>query len=91
MCEIGAQHLHPIRQKKAALELPSGDAAMQIVPRLVFPLPAADHELVILDRNFDLVLREASNSKHDAQFLRLTAVRRNSLDIVGRIPVCPRS
>jgi len=66
--EFGAQHLHALCKKKAALELPGGDAAMQVFTRLVLLLPSADSELVLLDRDFDLVLREAGDRKRDAQF-----------------------
>jgi len=36
---------------------------MQIFPRLVLLLPAADRELVFLDRDLDLVLREAATAR----------------------------
>src|ERR1700722_10797899 len=88
--EFRAQHLHPVGKQKAALKLPGGDAAMQIFPRLVLLLPATDGELVLLDRDFDLVLREAGYRKRDPQFFRRIATGRNPLDIVGRIAVCPR-
>jgi hypothetical protein len=55
------------------LELPGGDAAMQIFPRLVLLLPTADDELILLDRDLDLALREASYRKRDAQFFRFAA------------------
>src|SRR5258708_31012773 len=49
--ELGAQHLHPVCKKKATLELPAGDAPMQVLTRL-FLLPSpADGELVLLDRD----------------------------------------
>src|SRR5579863_10320442 len=64
--EFGAQHLHTVREQKAALKLPSGDAAMQIFTRLVLLLPPSDRELVFFDRDFDLVLREAGDRERDA-------------------------
>jgi hypothetical protein len=47
--EFGALDLHPVREKKAALELPGGDAPMQILPCFVLLLPAADRELALLE------------------------------------------
>src|SRR5580692_12470596 len=64
--EFGAQHLHAVREQKAALKLPGGDAAMQIFTRLVLLLPPSDRELVLFDRDFDLVLREAGDRERDA-------------------------
>jgi hypothetical protein len=58
--------LHPVGKQKAALKLPGGDATMQILTRLVLLLSAADRELIILDRDFDLVLREAGDGERDA-------------------------
>jgi hypothetical protein len=49
--EFGALDLHTVGKQKAALELPGGDAAMQIFTRLVLLLPAMDRELVLLDRD----------------------------------------
>src|ERR1700733_273899 len=88
--ELGAQHLHPVCKKKATLELPGGDAAMQIFTRLVLLLPPSDRELVLFDRDFELVLREAGDRERDAQLRRLGAIGRVPLDIVGRIAVRPR-
>jgi hypothetical protein len=45
--KLGALDLHPVRQKKAALELPGRDASMQIFTRLVLLLPAADRKLAL--------------------------------------------
>src|SRR5580692_4869521 len=87
--EFGAQHLHTVGKQKAALKLPGGDAAMQIFPRLVLLLPATNRELVLLDRDLDLVLREAGYGKRDPQFFRLGAIGHDPLDIVGRIAVRP--
>ena len=69
--KIGAKDLHALGEKKAALELPRGDAAVQIFPRLVLLLPAADHQLILLDRDLDLFLLETGHRKRDAQFLRV--------------------
>ena len=40
--KLRAQHLHALGKQKAALELPGGDAAMQIFARLVLLLPPSD-------------------------------------------------
>src|SRR5579863_255066 len=87
--EFGALDLHALGKDKGALELPGGDAAMQIVPHLLLFLPAADQELVLLDRDLDLVLRECGHGKRNAQSFRLAAVRGDPLDIVGRIAIRP--
>src|SRR5262249_60779424 len=71
-------------------ELTGGDAAMNEVARLVVLLPAADGELVVLQRDVQLIALEARYRQNDAQAFggvwRRT-VGRNALDIVGGIPV----
>src|ERR1700730_9259248 len=59
-CEINRQqtvpqirtlHLDPVRQHEHPLELTRRDTAVEVLPGLVILLPAADHQLVLLDRN----------------------------------------
>jgi hypothetical protein len=46
--QVGTRHFDPIRQHESTLELPGGDAAMDVVPCFVVLLPAANDELVLL-------------------------------------------
>jgi hypothetical protein len=81
--EPGALHLHPFRQHEGALELPRGDAAMQEdAPLGIVLLAAADHQLVVLLRDLQVVHGEAGDGQRDAQ-----AVIAGLLDIVGRVAI----
>ena len=85
--QIGARDLHALGEQEAALELPRGDAAVQKLARLVLLLPAADRQLVLLDRHLDLVLREAGHRQVMRSFSGSAPDGGDSLDIVGRIAV----
>ena len=79
----GALHLDALGQHEGALELPGGDAAMEEDrgPRFVL-LPAADHQLVVLLRDLQVVHGEAGDGQGDAQ-----PGLAGLLDVVGRIAV----
>ena len=81
------EHFHPLRQYETALELASGNAAMQILARLVVLLPSADDELALLERHVKLISGEAGDRKCDAQTFRAAGAARDALDIIGRIAV----
>ena len=83
-------HLDTVRQDKSALELASGDAAVEIGPGAVIDLTAPDHELVFLEGDFKLVARESGDRERDAEFLWRIFAARYSLDIIGRIAVIGR-
>src|ERR1700719_1676750 len=51
--QVRSQHLHAVRQHEGALELSRRDAAVEILPALVVLLPAADDELILLDRHVE--------------------------------------
>ena len=75
--------LDAVRQHEAALELPCRDPAMQEDPAVGFVvLPSADHQLVVLQGDREVVLGEAGDGEGDP--VRGFAAL---LDIVGRIAV----
>ena len=85
--QVGAQHLHAVRQHEHALELARGDAAVEILPALVVLLTAADDQLAFLDRNVELIAGETGDGQRDAQPFGVCRVARQPLDVVGRIAV----
>ena len=60
--EPRSRHVDPFGQHEAALELPRGDAAMQEDALGIVLLAAAHHELVVLDRDGEIVEREAGTA-----------------------------
>src|SRR6267142_6661353 len=82
-----AQHMHPLRQHKGALEVARGDAAMDVLPGLVVLLPAADDELVFLNGYIELVAGKTRHRQRDPEPFGLAAVAVAALDIVGRVAV----
>src|SRR5215218_11185093 len=85
--QVGAQNLHAFGEQEGALELPRGNAAMQVLPRLVIALAAADDELAFLERDLELVPGEPRDRERDPQPFRLALGAGDALDIVGRIAV----
>src|ERR1700692_2851949 len=85
--QIRAQHLHPLRQHKRALEVARGDAAMDVLPGLVFLLATPDHELVFLNGYIELVAGKSRHRQRDAQAFGLAVGAVAALDVVGRITV----
>src|SRR5262249_48245445 len=85
--EVGAQHLHAVREDEGALELPRGDAAVQVLPALVVLLASADDELAFLDAHVELVAGEAGHRESDAKTLGELGIATEPLDVVGRITV----
>ena len=85
--QIGAQHLHAVRQHEGALELARGDAAVEILAALVVLLPSADQQLTFLDADVELIAGEAGDGKRDAQPLRVLSIARQPFDVVGRVAV----
>ena len=65
--QVRAQHLHSVREHEGALELARRDAAVEILPGLVVLLPSANDELALLDRDVELIAREAGDRQRDAQ------------------------
>ena len=65
--EPGAAHLDALGEHERALELARRDAAMQIDALRVVGLLAADHQLVVLDRDRQIGHREAGHGEGDAQ------------------------
>src|SRR6185503_15274164 len=59
--QIGLLHLHSVRQHKRALELPGGDASMQILPALVLLLTPPDDQLLFLDGHLELLGGKSRN------------------------------
>ena len=81
--QVRARDLDAVGQHEAALELARGDAAVQEDPALrVVALAAADHQLVVLECDREVVLAEAGHGQRDAVG-GVAAL----LDVVGRIPV----
>src|SRR6201986_1731858 len=85
--QIRAQHLHPLRQHESALEVASGNAAMDVLTGLFVLLAAPDHELVFLNGYIELVAGEPRHRQRDAQAFRLAVAAVAALDVVGRITV----
>src|SRR6476646_6420900 len=56
--QFGTHNFHAASQHERALELPRGNAAVEILTRLVVLLAAADDELVLLSRHIELFARE---------------------------------
>ena len=65
VAQIGAENLDAFGQYEGALELAGGDAAVQVLPRLVVDLAATDEQLVFLDGNVELVAGEAGDGESD--------------------------
>src|SRR5690606_18594059 len=55
--------------------------------RLVLVLAPADDELILLDRDLELLTGEPGDSQRDSQTVRFTLRARQPLDVVRRIPV----
>src|SRR6476620_2183206 len=85
--QIRAQHQHPLRQHKSALEVARGDAAMDVLPRRVVLLAAPDHELVFLNGYIELVTGKSRYRQRDPQAFGLPIAAIAALDVVGRITV----
>src|ERR1700761_960769 len=69
--QIRAQHMHPLRQHKGALEVARGDAAMDVLPGLVVLLAAPDDELVFLNGYIEVFAGKSRNRQRYAQPLGL--------------------
>src|SRR3954447_12082461 len=85
--QIRAQYLHAFCQHETALEVARGYAAMDVLPGLVVLLTTADHELVFLSGNIELIAGKSRNRQRDAQPLGLAVYTITPLDIVWRIAV----
>src|SRR5215469_15037027 len=80
-----ALHLDALRQHEGALELPRGDAAMEVDALALLLLLAAHDELVVLDDETQVIEREARDREGQAQ--RILA---GLLDVVRWIAVTLR-
>jgi len=80
--EAGARHFDALRQDEAALELPRGNATMQIDALSVIGLLAADHELIVFNLNREIGDGKSGHGQSDAQ-----SVLADLLDVVRRICV----
>jgi hypothetical protein len=87
MPEIRTCNFHAFCQHEDALELASGDAAMEVLAGLVVLLPPPDHELTFLDGDIELVAGETCDSQRDTQSLGLALIARQPFDIVRRIAI----
>jgi len=85
--QVRSQHIHALGQHEGALELTGSDAAVQVLAGLVVLLAPADHELVLLDRDLELVTGKTRNGKRDTQPLWVLRVTCEPLDVVGRIAI----
>ncbi len=82
MPEIRTCNFHAFGQHKDALELASGDAAMEVLAGLVVLLPPPDHELTFLDGDIELVAGETCDRQRDTQSFGLALIARQPFDIV---------
>src|SRR6185369_6412637 len=80
--EPGTRHFDAFGEHERALELPRGDAAMQVDALAIVVLLAAHHQLVVLDLDREVSHGETGHRQRDAQ-----RVLAGLLDIVGRIAV----
>src|SRR5580658_11108726 len=64
--QVRAQHKHPLRQHKGALEVACGDAAMDVLPGLVVLLASADDELVFLSGYIELITGKSGHCECDS-------------------------
>src|SRR5688572_9351749 len=89
VAEFGRLDLDAVRQHERALELTGGDAAVEVLAGLVLPLLAADRELLVFQRDLEMLAGEAGNRERDPQDLRLGALALlgDTLDVVGWITV----
>jgi hypothetical protein len=87
MPEICACNFHAFRQHKDALELASGDAAMEILASLVVLLPPPNHELTFLDGDIELVAGETCDRQRDPQPFGLALIALQPFDVVGGIAI----
>jgi hypothetical protein len=85
--KLGARHFHAIGQQKHPLELARGDATMEILPALVVELPPANDQLVFLQRDIQLVPREARDGERNAVALGTIVVALDAFDVIGRIAI----
>src|SRR3954468_3995811 len=87
MLQVGLLHLHAVRQHESALELPGGDASMQVLPALVVLLASPDDELFLLDGRLELIEREPRDRQRNAQALGIAVIGSEPFDVVRGIPV----
>src|SRR5215208_3587195 len=85
--QVRAQHLHPLRKDKSALEMARSDATMNVLPSFVVMLPTANHELIFLNGYIELVAGKTRHRQCDPQPFWLAVGTVAPLDIVGRITV----
>jgi hypothetical protein len=60
---------------------------VDVLPGLVILLPAADHQLIFLNRHIKLIAGKTSDRQSDSQAFGLADVAVTALDIVRRITV----
>src|SRR5262249_59562231 len=95
VAQVGRFDLDAVGQHEGPAELPRCDAATQVLARLILLLAAANHELIVLNRDLELVAPEARNCERNAQAVgsfrtrtvRAGAVGKDALDVVGGITV----
>src|SRR5581483_5183556 len=93
--EVRRLHLDAVRQHERAAELSRGDAAVNVLSRLVVLLSATDDELVVLHHDLELIAPKACHRQGDAQPIAQLRGRasvcgricRDALDVVGWIAV----
>jgi hypothetical protein len=78
--QAGGVNVEAVGQHEGALELPRGDATVEVIPLFVVLLFAADRKLLVFQGNFQLVPREPGHGERDAHRSRSAL-----LDIVGGI------
>ena len=65
--EVGTGDLHAVGEKEDALELPRGDATVQIDALPVVDLPPPDEELPLLDQDLEIVAGKACDGQRDPE------------------------
>ena len=70
------------------VQVPGGDAAVQVLPALVILLTSPDDQLFLLDGDLELIEGEARNRQRDAQAFRKLLVGSEPFDVVRGVAVC---
>src|SRR3954447_2174196 len=78
--QVRPEHFHAVRQHEAALELACGNTAVQVLAAFLVLLLAADDELVLLQRDIELLAGESADGKRDAQPFGIVGIARQPLD-----------
>lgn len=75
-------HLYTVRQHERALELPRGNATVQINPAFIVLLPAADGEMIVFQLDIQIIHGKSGHRERDPK-----PVRARLLDVIRGITI----